>query len=103
MRKPAAILGGRRSRGEAAARARPEGHVASEPQASAQRKARLILIAAPVDEGPEHVAGKASAQSPCIRRMFAVIAASTARSSSVGLNCTISVPASTTGTWPGGR
>ncbi len=43
------------------------------------------------------------AQVPCMSCMFFSIAASTARSSSVGLNWTSSLPAFANGTWPGGR
>ena len=47
---------------------------------------------------------RASAQPPCIIAcMFLAITASTARSSSLGLNWTSSLPASASGTWPGGR
>jgi hypothetical protein len=44
------------------------------------------------------------AQAPCMMAcMFSVMTASTARSSALGLNCTSSLPASASGTWPGGR
>ena len=47
---------------------------------------------------------RAAVQLPCIIAcMFFAITASTARSSSLGLNCTSSLPASASGTWPGGR
>ena len=51
----------------------------------------------------EQFATDAPAHAVCIACMFRAIASATARSSSLGLNWTYSVPACAIGTWPGGR
>ena len=57
----------------------------------------------PEEEFPARAVAGLSVSRPACACMFCIITASVSRSSSAGLNCTISVPGSCfTGTWPGG-